>query len=162
MKKIIFLIGKLLSCIYCYKLNQVIIKLNRKLYSGWISNKFNHFDMTAVINSPFRLQGSKYISIGKKTSIGKHGELAAIDKYKYMNDKFNPQIHIGSNVDIGEYCHITAINKIIIGDGVLTGKNTTITDNAHGKINSETFLLPPALRPLYSPGPVIIDDNVWI
>jgi acetyltransferase-like isoleucine patch superfamily enzyme len=37
-----------------------------------------------------------------------------------------------------------------------------ITDHYHGQINAEALKLPPANRPLHSPGPVIIEDNVWI
>jgi acetyltransferase-like isoleucine patch superfamily enzyme len=65
-------------------------------------------------------------------------------------------------VNIGEYCHITAINKITIGNGVLTGRWVTITDNSHGKTDKNSFSIPPAKRALYSAGAVIIEDNVWI
>jgi acetyltransferase-like isoleucine patch superfamily enzyme len=150
----------LFSFIYCYKLDYFFLKLKNKVYSGWISRQCNHFDMTAIISYPFNLIGGKYISIGENTTIGRHGVLNAWDKY--MHDRFNPLICIGNNVNIGEYCHISAINKIIIGNGVLTGRRVTIIDNFHGKTNNESFLLPPAMRALYTPGPVIIDDNVWI
>jgi len=34
---------------------------------------------------------------------------------------------------IGADCHIAAINKIQIGNNVLMGKQTALTDNVHGK-----------------------------
>ena len=54
------------------------------------------------------------------------------------------------------------INKIIIGDNVLTGTKVTITDNSHGIFSEHDLFFPPELRTLQSDGPVIIEDNVWI
>jgi len=104
--------------------------------------------------------GGKYISIGERCSFGKRTVLTAWCKHGV--DTFTPQITIGNNVAIGDDSHITAINRIDIGNDVLTGKKITITDNMHGKSNFESLSLPPAVRPLYSKGPVIIEDGVWI
>jgi len=112
------------------------------------------------INKPINLQGGKYISIGNNTGIGSYTILTAWDNY--MNDKFSPEISIGNNVWIGEGCHITAINKIHIGDNVLMGKYITITDNSHGETNFEQLNIHPLSRPLISRGPVRIEDDVWI
>lgn len=109
---------------------------------------------------PFILRGGKYITIGDKTGIGVRGFVLAWDVY--MKDAFTPEIKIGNNIWIGEDCHITAINKIEIGINVLMGKKVTISDNSHGNTDSESLLLPPKERPLFSKDPVLIDDNVWI
>jgi acetyltransferase-like isoleucine patch superfamily enzyme len=106
------------------------------------------------------LIGGSYISIGDKTSFGTRATLTAWDKYGL--DRFCPEIIIGNNVSIGDDSHITAINRIEIGNNVLTGKKITITDNAHGKSNLESLMLPPTHRKLYSPGPIFIEDGVWI
>lgn len=58
--------------------------------------------------------------------------------------------------------HITSINKIVLGENVLLGKNVLITDNDHGKITFESLSIPPIKRELTSKGPVIIENNVWI
>jgi acetyltransferase-like isoleucine patch superfamily enzyme len=81
---------------------------------------------------------------------------------RYGSDSFTPQIIIGNNVSIGGESHITAINRIEIGNNVLTGRKITITDNSHGKSTSHYICISPALRPLFSEGPVIIGDGVWI
>ena len=44
----------------------------------------------------------------------------------------------------------------------MTGKKVTITDNSHGRSDIIALLLPPENRTLFSEGPVIIEDNVWI
>ncbi len=73
-----------------------------------------------------------------------------------------PSIDIGCNVSIGAFNHITAINKIVIGNGVMTGKWVTITDNSHGTTDYESLSLQPTKRFMKSKGPVIIEENVWI
>lgn len=116
------------------------------------------------------LHGKKYISIGSNTSFGMHLYLTAWDSYCEYDSKkdklqkkfYTPSIRIGNNCSFGAFNHITAINSIVIGDGVLTGKFVTITDNSHGKTDSETLKIRPGLRPLYSKGKVAIGKNVWI
>ena len=105
-------------------------------------------------------RGEQYVSIGKYCYIGDNSLITAWDTYN--TQVFSPQISIGNNSHIGSYSHITAINKIIIGNNVLTGTKVLITDNSHGQFRKEELDIPPTQRPLYSKGPVIIDDNVWI
>lgn len=73
-----------------------------------------------------------------------------------------PNLTIGNAVSIGEGCHITCANEIIIGDGALLGKYITITDNSHGDSVKEQFDIAPIKRPLRSKGPVLIGEYVWI
>ena len=42
------------------------------------------------------------------------------------------------------------------------GKKVLITDNAHGTMTPNELETAPNLRNLYSKGPVIIEDNIWI
>ncbi len=88
--------------------------------------------------------------------------MTAWDKYLLTNQVFTPEISIGENVCIGEYVHITAINKIVIGNGVLTGRWVLITDNSHGLFTKSELEERPIARPIYSKGEVIIGNNVWI
>lgn len=106
-----------------------------------------------------RLIGAKYISIGS-SKIGKDVILTAYDSVAGYN--FLPEIIIGDNCNIGEFCHITAINSIVIGNGVLTGRWVTITDNSHGMTTYEDLQLSPLKRKPFSKGKVIIGNNVWI
>ena len=73
-----------------------------------------------------------------------------------------PSLIIGDNANIGAFNHITCANKIQIGNNMLTGKYVTITDNSHGTTNYNDLLLAPRKRKIYSKGPVIIGNNVWI
>lgn len=100
------------------------------------------------------------VSIGENTRFGKMAVLTAWDKFN--GQSFSPRITIGRNCNFGDFIHITAINRIIIGDNVLIGRWITITDNSHGSIDKHLLSTPPHLRPLVSKGPVVIGNNVWI
>lgn len=141
----IWYIGRFWSCIYSYTCISDLNKLNTKLYSAWISKEFKSFGKNSVVQQHIHLLGGKYISIGNKTCIGTRTALTAWDKYGA--DTFQPEIIIGNNVSIGDDSHITAINRIEIGNNVLTGKKITISDNSHGKSELELLSFPPAVRP---------------
>lgn len=104
--------------------------------------------------------GRKYISIGDHTDFQTDLYLSAWDTY--IEQRFIPKIVIGKNCHIGAFNHITSINRIEIGDGLLTGKWVTITDNSHGLSDIASLSIEPHKRSLYSKGPVIIGRNVWI
>ena len=106
------------------------------------------------------LVGAKYIKIGGNSSIQKGTYLTAWDTYR--NQKFNPKVEIGKECHIGAYNHITCINQIKIGDGFVSGKWVTITDNDHGSTSLDMIRIPVSCRPLVSKGPVNIGKNVWV
>lgn len=157
---ICWLYGKFVSLLFPYKRYAIAKIIFNKLYSAWISKEFKSFGKDSVIQQKMNLIGGKYILIGNNTSIGTHTSLTAWDKYEL--DTFTPEIIIKNNVCIGDDCHITAINRIEIGNNVLTGKKVTITDNSHGESSIESISIAPLLRPMHSSGPVIIEDGVWI
>lgn len=122
--------------------------------------RFKYCHRTVYFERLSLLEGAKYISIGKNSSIQRLTYLTAWDKYGLQ--QFTPEIIIGENCDIGAFNHFTCINKIVIGDGLLTGKWVTITDNSHGTTEIQTLQVAPKSRNLWSKGPVIIGNNVWI
>lgn len=108
--------------------------------------------------------GGQYMFIGNGTAFGNHVYLTAWDTYQTHNrtQSLTPEIHIGENCSFGDFNHISCINKIMIGNNLLTGKWVTITDNSHGNTDFESLTVPPINRTLVSKGPVIIGNNVWI
>lgn len=152
--------GRLISFIYCNPIRKMFVKTKGRIYTGWVSSQFKQVGTRTAIGANLTLIGGKYITLGKKTHIGPRGILTAFDKYG--SQRFTPSITIGDYVSIGEDCHITAINKIEIADHVLFGKKVTITDNSHGESTSAMLNIPPIDRPLYTAGPVIIEENVWV
>ena len=129
-------------------------------YSQWIILEFNKRGKKNFFYPPITLIGSDNIKIGNNTHFGKNLVLTAWTKYK--EDIFTPKITIGDYCNFGEYNHITAINEITIGNGVLTGRWVTITDNSHGTTDFNTLKELPVERKLYSKGKIFIGDNVWI
>ena len=128
-------------------------------YSVWLSYDIRYAH-NVRFRYPIKLIGGKYISIGNNTSFGKNCILSAWGKH--LNNKYTPELKIGSRCSFGEYNHITSILRVEIGDDVLTGRWITITDNSHGKSDYDSLQIPPRKRPLYSKGPVKIGNNVWI
>ena len=105
------------------------------------------------------------ISIGEHTSFGDWLYLTAwkeYDKVEGQKQLLSPELTIGKDCHFGAFNHITCTNKIYIGNRLLTGKWVTITDNSHGTTDISTLQIDPIKRPIYSKGPVIIGDNVWI
>lgn len=129
-------------------------------YSYRTSLLFNKCSKTVQFKKFGLLEGAEYISIGDRTKFQKDTYLTAWKNYK--GQKFSPQIEIGEDCNFGAWNHITCINKISIGDGFLSGKWVTITDNSHGRTTIDDVNIMPTLRKVYSKGPVVIGRNVWV
>ncbi len=161
LKLLLTKLGFLVSYIASKKLIDNIQTLRKYFYTGWHSRFFFEFGKNVEIVPKFeRLIGAKYISIGNNVKIDSDVALTAWDRY--AGAIFTPEIIIEDGTCIGANSHITSINCIHIGKNVLMGKKVLISDNSHGTIDSDNSEIPPGKRPLYSKGPVIIEDNVWI
>lgn len=117
------------------------------------------FGVIGMINCP------ECISIGEHTSFGDWLYLTAWKEYDIVEGQkqlLSPELTIGKDCNFGAFNHITCTNKISIGNRLLTGKWVTITDNSHGRTDRETLMTAPIKRSLFSKGPIIIGDNVWI
>lgn len=159
-KLIVYNLIKLIYKIYNNQTNRNLKFYINKVYSIWLKYDIKKIGDNVMFDNPISLIGGKYITIGNNVVFRKLCILTAHDKY--YKQKFSPSIVIGDNCCFGQHNHITAINEIKIGNGVLTGSWVTITDNSHGKTDVESLHTPPIGRELYSKGKIIIDDNVWI
>lgn len=159
-----FIVESIISVInifFNYKIKVWLSNQYNKIYSIWITKQFPQIGKNVFFHNKLTLHGEQYIRIQEKSSFGYGCILTAWDNYTSVQ-KLSPSINIGKDSHFGEYNHITAINSITIGNGVLTGRWVTITDNAHGKSDYENLCIKPHKRNLYSKGPVIIENNVWI
>lgn len=170
-KNILTVLIRLVSFVYTYSLSLRLTRYRNSLYTMWIRNFLGKLGEKSSIHYPCSLQGggSSRISIGSNTCIHSHCILGCWESYNTHNAKgilfeqhFAPEIVIGSNCSIGEYTQITAINKITIGDGLLTGRYVYIGDNSHGGLSIEESVIPPVRRRLKSKGEIKIGNNVWI
>ncbi len=116
----------------------------------------------SVINYPCKLWGGgqRRITIGNNTTIQSYCILGCW--IKYAGIEYTPILNIGNQWKIGEHTHISTINRITIGDGLLTGRYVYIGDNSHGELSLEEAEIPPIRRRLKSKGPILIGNNVWI
>lgn len=113
-----------------------------------------------ALKKPVALYGLENVSLGDNVEICEGVKLRTFSKFAGQN--YSPNISIGSNVHIATDCHISAMNSIIIGNNVLIASNVLICDHSHGAVCSDELSTPPIDRVLYSKGPIIIHDNVWI
>lgn len=102
--------------------------------------------------------GPGYIEIGDNFRCGGGVRMEAWDRYG--EQRFHPEIRIGSDVTLTDRCYLSCTERIEIGDGTLLGRDVFITDNSHG--DRDSLELPPKKRPLTGKGPVRIGKNVWI
>lgn len=147
--------------VYPYKLSKVM----RSKYSRYLW-RYNVEDLcylgeNSYMDFPFIINGGKNIIIGNNFHCCRGCRIQAIDKYE--NQVYTPKIIIGNNVSINMDAEISAINSIIIEDGVQMASNVLIVDHYHGRIDkTDIEVEQPSKRNLYSKGPVRIEKNVWI
>lgn len=160
MKQLIFLIGRFFGLFFGTKMEYYYHRVQMYLYTGMVHRRYRHFGKNSLVSPHTIYQGEAYISIGDDCTIGDYGFLSAWDYYEGQH--LSPNLIIGNGCNIGARSHITCTNQVIIGDNLLTGPNVLITDNAHGEAARELLDIAPNKRLLYSKGPVVIEDNVWI
>jgi len=152
--------GTIIGAVYGVRMRQRVSNFRNKVHSHAVAGEFRRFGPGASVARDVVLINPRYISMGRGASVGARTVLSAWDQYE--GAPFTPEILIGEGTSIGAECHMTAITTISIGQGVLTGKKVTVTDNSHGPASADQIDIPPARRRLVSKGPVIIEDNVWI
>lgn len=158
--KLFLLIGKLfgyLSLIIPRKITYPWYIMKRAFVTTRLKGGFNHFGKNTLLASGVKILTPQNVSVGNSSSIMSNCIIET-----YAKDGQKPRLEIGDHVSIGEYSHITCTNRIVIGNGVLTGRFVLITDNSHGNITEEEADIPPLSREIHSNGPVFIGDNVWI
>jgi acetyltransferase-like isoleucine patch superfamily enzyme len=159
-KKILFQAGTIFYFGPLHHFLTAVRKCLNVVRSGYISAGFAKRGDSIYFHFPVRLIGAKYISVGDRFSALGRLRLEAYDNFK--GQEFYPRITIGNNVVMNTDCHIACIDSVTIGNFVLFASRIFITDHYHGSIDRESLGLPPAERGLYSKGPVVIEDNVWI
>lgn len=118
------------------------------------------FPKARIVRFPIDVRGKKYIDFGENLTTGKN---CRIEASPLGNDK-KILIKFGNNCQINDYCHISAMQSVIIGDGTLLAGHIYISDNSHGKYKGDNQSCPNEIPidrvPFISP--VEIGNNVWI
>ena len=138
----------------------VLRLLKKVVYSAWVRHDFQTCGSKCIFGGFAYLHGAEHMRLGNNINIGRDVVWEAINERRGQH--FSPQLTFGNGSSFGDEGHISCVNKIEIGDGVVMGRKVFITDNSHGASDRSQLDTSPFLRPIYSKGPVIIEENVWI
>ncbi len=161
--KVLRFLFRIFYFLYPYKFHRIIQSMRNVLYSLWIRNFIGHLGNHSKICVGCRFVGGlvENINVGDFTIFERYSVVECLNKF-FTQTFSNASITIGNYCNIGEYNHITAINKITIGNGFLSGRFVLISDNSHGGLSEEESLIAPANRMLKSKGEIVIGNNVWL
>lgn len=125
------------------------------IYYRLIKSKgFRFFDKSAVIHCPLRIDGTENMIIRARVTINYRSWLAALPVQGE-----DCVLEIGEGTVIGNFNHIYATRKIIIGKKVLTADRVYISDNLH---SFEDINVPVMDQKIKQNNAVEIGDGSWI
>lgn len=147
-----------------FKIGYLCNHIFNHLCSRWYRMFIGHVGKGTLIRRHCRLDGDSLdkVIIGDNCSFDTYFCLGARARLEKEGERVIPSIEIGDNCTIGQYNHITSVNKIIIGDNLLTGKFVLISDNSHGKGCFDEMKIHPSKRAVVSKGEIVIGNNVWL
>lgn len=131
-----------------------------RLLSRWHAARFAACGPGALIRAPRMIYGGRFMHIGAGFDAFPGLRIEAFDRH--LDKQFTPRIAIGDRVSINYDCHIGCVNEITIGNDVLLASRVYISDHSHGAPDYHDIDVPPSARKVFSKGPVVIEDGVWI
>ena len=132
------------------------LSLCRNLYSKINKNQFGEIGAKSYFLDPIYLAGTKYMKIGRETGFWHHARVEVIAQWN--EDVFTPNLKIGNYVMVGQDCHITCADSIVIEDNVLISSGVFITDLSHETSNLEM----PVIKQGLTTKPVKICEGAFI
>lgn len=155
-RRIVIITGVIIGTIarfFPYKMRYILYILFRNIVTTRDRKRFRSYGKNSLLSPKMTLVNPQNISLGNNSSI---------EKYCVLESWRGGRMVIGDNVSLGEYTHITCAHRIIIKNGVLTGRFVLITDNGHGGTDGTDKYWPPMQREVKSKGTIYIGQNVWI
>ena len=128
-------------------------RLRDAAFSAIAATGFHRFGKGSRICLPFRVGNAANIAIGSKVLIGA-GSFLMVP----VADAPKPAIVIGDRVRMNQTA-ITAVQSVIIGNGVGIARGVYISDHSHGFQEPGVAIRD---QPLGKIGPVRIGDGAWI
>ena len=104
----------------------------RRLTSGarnYLLGKTFHVRHVSIGSGAF-LRGLSQVQLGENFHAGNGLWLQALNADGETS--LAPKIIIGANFSVAFWCHIAALNRIVIGSDVMVGSKVTIIDHNHG------------------------------
>lgn len=109
-----------------------------------------------MARTPLEWYGLKRMSFGSRLQIGAGSWLAVLDPTEECRD---PGLDVGSGTVLGNYNHIIAAGRVIIGENVLTADHVYISDNTHEYRDVDVPVMHQKVRFLRE---TAIGDGSWI
>jgi acetyltransferase-like isoleucine patch superfamily enzyme len=129
-------------------------KLTYTLYNIFNVSSYKKIHIKSAIKPSVKVDGKKYISIGKYTTIKRLGWLLAL-----KIDDHQPNLLIDDGVEIGDFCHITCVRSVVIEKDVSIANGVYISDNVHTYNNVDIAI---KYQPVEFKSDVIIGTGSWI
>lgn len=130
-----------------------------KLVINYMKTKFV-IPNARLLRFPIDIRGKRNIKFGDGLTTGVGCRIEA-----YPLNKKSIVLEIGENVEMNDNVHITAVDKVLIGNNVLMASKIYISDSSHGSYTGDEFDSDPNSFPKERPlknKSVIIEDNVWL
>lgn len=110
---------------------EILLKRELNILLSYFKYKryFLSFGRKSILIKPDRIIGRKQITIGSDVIIMNHIRLEAIGHWN--GGVYCPKIEIQNGVTVGQGCHITCANEILIGQGTAILPYVLITDIEH-------------------------------
>lgn len=139
-------------------IGRLLVRATGKLKRLWFTWVWAPALATCGSNSflypPYRIDGAKFIHIGKNSVIQAGGWL-----YCVPEAEGSARLEIGSGCELGYNNHITAVRDVVIEDDVLTANNVFISDNQHAY---EDTGMPILHQPVRFKNRVVIGRGSWL
>lgn len=136
-----------------------IYRIERKIsvlyYQKYLKNKFRFFGKDVFVINPLKIKGLQYISLKDNVHINYKSWLEACP----LEGQSECVLQIGEGSVVGNFNHIYATQKIIIGKKVLIADKVYISDNLHGYQRIDVPIMD---QPIRQNKEVIIDDGTWL
>ena len=137
-------------------LHQRIIRfIHSRFFRFFYKFFFKKYGKNTSIIFPLNISGMKNISLGNNVYILYKSSLSAVP----LSGNNSPILEIGDGTSIGNFNHIFATEKIIIGKKVLIADKVYISDNLH---NYEDIIQPIIDQKIKQINHVEIGDGSWI
>tara|TARA_B100001250_G_C19749068_1_gene766802 strand:+ start:675 stop:1262 length:588 start_codon:yes stop_codon:yes gene_type:complete len=129
-------------------------KIQKVFFLIFLKSSFNTFGKNSTLSYPFRINGSKFISINEKVHINEGSWILALK----INQK-DPIINIGKGTYVGRFAHIVGVSRVEICANVLISDKVYISDNLH---EYKDINIPIKEQDILEKAPVVIGESTWL
>ncbi len=138
-----------------------ITRVRNKLFSLTIKASFLECGRNVIFETPCRLSGWKYITVGSDTFVGSDSWLAAMPEKdtERTGPVKGPIISLGFNTGITGHCTISAVRQVKIEEKVIIARYVYISDHTHEYSDKSIAIKHQGITKI---APVLIKRGTWI